>query len=290
MSNLGKIFAVLQFFLAIVLMVFAVTVSSYQKNWKEEADKFESSLKTAQSDLQAATSAHDTQLTDLQADLVSQTERADRAEAANSAQSRELTRLQQELERLNNSYQTQLALAEIKTDEAMSRKAEALTQRTENNRLHNRLQDKVTELTSTSDNLYDTKVSNEQLLTRNQQLLEENATLKKVLRLAGLESDAKVLMASIEPPPPVDGLVERAESNDQGIVEFVQVTLGSDDGLIRGHKLDLFRSGTQPGDKPAYLGQIELVDVTPERSVGRVIQKSKSGIIRKGDNVTSKLN
>jgi len=66
--------------------------------------------------------------------------------------------------------------------------------------------------------------------------------------------------------------------------------LGSDDGLSKGHQLFVYRFGTiENGNRPKYLGKIELVYVDPDKAVGTVIDAAKNGVIEKGDHVNSKL-
>jgi hypothetical protein len=62
----------------------------------------------------------------------------------------------------------------------------------------------------------------------------------------------------------------------------VEVSLGKDDGMRRGHMVQIF-SGSK------YLGQIILREVNADRSVGDIDKKMQRGRIKKGDNVTTKL-
>jgi hypothetical protein len=64
---------------------------------------------------------------------------------------------------------------------------------------------------------------------------------------------------------------------------LIEVSLGSDEGLRRGHKLDVYRL------TGGYLGRAEVVDTNPDRAVARIIPEFRQGIIRKGDRVATKL-
>ena len=45
---------------------------------------------------------------------------------------------------------------------------------------------------------------------------------------------------------------------------FVRISIGSDDGIQRGHTLEVYRLAP-----PTYLGRLLIVDVTPHNSVGK---------------------
>ena len=95
-------------------------------------------------------------------------------------------------------------------------------------------------------------------------------------------------LAGQQPPPVVEGVVMDARKSARQGTEFVEISLGSDDGLAKGHSLFVYR-GANGGDRGKYLGKIEIVYVTPDKAVGTVVERAKNGVIQKGDNVTSKL-
>ncbi len=78
------------------------------------------------------------------------------------------------------------------------------------------------------------------------------------------------------------------EKDKTNRTEFVEVSIGSDDGLLKNHLLDVYRSSAA-GGAPKYLGKIKIVYVTNDRAVGQVVQAAKNGIIERGDNVTTRL-
>jgi hypothetical protein len=70
-------------------------------------------------------------------------------------------------------------------------------------------------------------------------------------------------------------------------VQFVELSIGSDDGLLKGNELDVVRiSGN---DRSDWLGKVRVVDVGPDWAVAEIILPAKNGIIQEGDNVTTKL-
>lgn len=67
--------------------------------------------------------------------------------------------------------------------------------------------------------------------------------------------------------PPVEGVVTSIKD------KLVEISIGTDDGLRNGHRLIVV------DEKVAkYLGRIEIVHVTPDRSVGRVIETANPAV------------
>ena len=81
----------------------------------------------------------------------------------------------------------------------------------------------------------------------------------------------------IDIAPRLDGIV--LDVSDSNLVE---ISVGSDDGLRKGHVLDISR-----GNK--YLGRIVIVDAFPKRAVAEIVPEFRQGRIRRGDRVFTKV-
>ena len=82
--------------------------------------------------------------------------------------------------------------------------------------------------------------------------------------------------------PTVQGEVARVDAQNKS----VEITIGSDDGLVPGHELFLYR--TKP--RPEFLGKIKIISVDPDQAVGRVIGTTIQGKkIKEGDIVSSTI-
>jgi hypothetical protein len=54
--------------------------------------------------------------------------------------------------------------------------------------------------------------------------------------------------------------------------------------------MTVFRTGLgKKGQQPKFLCKIVIVNTTPDKAVGEVIESTRNGVIQKGDNVTTKL-
>jgi hypothetical protein len=80
--------------------------------------------------------------------------------------------------------------------------------------------------------------------------------------------------------PTVDGVVSRIQRS--GGTQLVEVTIGADDGLKSGDTLEVFR-----GSK--YLGRLNIMQTSPDKSVGQVNRRFQQGQIQEGDRVATRL-
>ena len=69
---------------------------------------------------------------------------------------------------------------------------------------------------------------------------------------------------------------------EKGSREYLEISLGSDSGLVVGHKVTVFN-----GEK--FLGEVQLTIVEPDKAVGYSIKKSKNAVYHKNDEVTTKF-
>ena len=81
----------------------------------------------------------------------------------------------------------------------------------------------------------------------------------------------------IDIPPRLEGEIVKVGASD-----MVEVSLGSHDGLRKGHQLEVSR-GSQ------YLGRVIIVESYPDRAVGEIIPELRKGNIRRGDRVFTKV-
>jgi len=286
MSYVGKILVVVQVVLSLLFMAFAGAVFSMHANWQSKFEATKTQLDSTQANLDTVQSQLDIAKRDFDTKLEAETQRANKfqAQAANlQAQVATSTTRNQQLEQ---QRETQTGLAEAKAAEAKFRQQESEKQRIENDKLQEKLNETAAQVRDLTDQVF----SKDQMITELQKrydgLLEDKAFLEKIVAAEGLETNPRIVAKMQSPPPPVEGLVMETRANRAGRVQFVNISIGSDDGLVANHELDVFR---QAGNSSEWLGKIRIVDVLPDTAVGEVVLEAKNGIIAEGDNVTSKL-
>lgn len=273
MNLIGKIFTVLIFVMSLVFMAFSVAVYATHKNWKEQAQ----TLTSTNQALSAKRTELEQQLADTNQKL--EQERAARRYALAAVQVRA-----SQLERQVATQQTSL---EQKTKE-LDQKSAALDQASKvalaaeqrNTELENKLQTAMqnrdamfANVVATSDRVQTLQTNEERLKERETQMAAQLARTTRVLNANGLTEYTNVDGI----PPKLDGRITAVGANN-----FVEISLGKDDGLSIGNTLDIFR-----GDQ--YLGRIIIRKVSPDRSVGEIQREYRKGQIKKGDYVSTKL-
>ena len=107
---------------------------------------------------------------------------------------------------------------------------------------------------------------------------KELAKADECLRYFNINKDSDYKNANA---PKVDGLVTSVL--ESGLIE---ISLGSDDGLRKGHLLQVYRIN---GGQSTYVGRVEVVNTDPSKSVCKIDPKFQNSNIMVNDRVASKI-
>lgn len=282
MSFVGKILVVVQVVLSIFFMAFAGAVYSVQTNWKTETAKQTKSV----NDLRQQMSAKDQDAERLKTETAKQIEdlknQVTTLTGNVSVLEKNVAMVEATNQDLTRELDTAREQARLNSEEADYRRQQAQTQLGVNTTLHKSRDEVVQEVRSLNDKLFALELQQKDLLAKYNGVLQDNAKYRSVLARNKLPTDIKTLTAGEAPPPKVEGVVLDTRKTARGNVEYVEISLGSDDGLAIGHELFVYR-----GDK--YLGKIQVTHVTPDRAVGSVVEPARNATIQRGDNVTTQL-
>jgi Membrane-bound metallopeptidase len=285
MNLIGKILVGVIFVMSIVFMTFAIVAFSTQHNWKEQFQKVDAEKQLVQSQ--------------------------------NSKLQQEIAQLKEESEATKDSLQKSVADLAKKNGELAKENADLAAQvdgyRDESNNmcvLATQTQENMAklrdELVTTRETLAKTETAKHELF---EDLVKANDTARALsLELATLKSyfeelkeshaQASELLARLgydklspevyanfianKPPQRVEGTIVDMRQNG-----MLEINIGSDDGLIQGHQLHVYRDneGIQ-----SYLGRIEIIKVEPSKSAGKIMPEYRTGTIMANDYVTSDLN
>ena len=290
MSFFGKLLIVFQVILSFCFMTFAGAVYTAQLNWKAKAD----SLSKQADDARAA---FDLEKTQLSAKLSAMENEKSKYESEAKTAKADLDDINAQLTamqtQLRDEQTLKVAASEATTlaqTEAGDRREEAYDLRKVNEKQHETQQELIAKLRAAEDEIFALKKERESLERKHLSALEEIAAYKQLAAANNFVKDIREFAKSQAPPPEVRGYVTGTRSaNDRGTETLVEISLGERDGLVAGHELEVYRPATRNNGRGMYLGKIRLVNVTPDRSVGRVVQRAKNGIIEKDDHVTTQL-
>jgi hypothetical protein len=263
-------------------MGFAVTVYSTRTNWRENYNKKKAEL----DELNKKKQATDQQVKTLTEFITNEAE-AHKKERQTYEQS--LRDQQKNYSALNenfkqaredvvqNSAQAKLYgdQAKIRTDEAIllrgqledarKKKDEALKVQFDTQQKHIELQ-----------GIYET------LVARAKDVEQQLGDLTNVMNALGLSTNPKDHADKLDiVPPPVEGIV--LEVDKEG--KIIKISIGSDDGLRKKHRLQVYR--VKPQGK--FVATIEIIEVDPDQAVARILPQFKQGNIQEGDLVATRI-
>jgi hypothetical protein len=284
MTLLGKIFTVLILIMSIVFMSFSVVVFATHKNWKMLVTNPTPTETYGLGLVHQLKRERETNLNlrrELE-DLKTQNaiEKAARRHAIGALETK-LTSVQQSLTEKEGQLRTlqateseSAAALKIAVDTAEKLRVAVDGLRTEVRATQEARDAKFTEVVRLTDQLQGAMGTQRILQERAQQMVTQISDMKRVIDAAGVD----VNMDTNAVPPPLDGIVTAVgESN------LIEVSLGSDDGLRVGHRIEVFRDNS-------YLGHAIVLKTDPDRSVAQMDDKTQRGLIKVRDRVATKIN
>jgi regulator of replication initiation timing len=282
MTLLGKFLVVMQLVLSFLFLAFAGAVFTAQTNWRAATETARKNLADEQRKAADALTAKQTELDQLQATFAALDNEKKTLEGRAKALADENAALDADNKKLKQSVDSGRTIAELTSQEADERVKEAALQRARNAELTDSRNQTLALLNETRDQLFALELQTKQTAERYEQLLKDVGVMRAFLSSKDLTTDVKQMTVATAPPPALEGRIEEARKEKKGSRIFVTISLGSDDGLVTGHQLTVFR-----GDK--YLGEVRLEEVLADQSVGVIVRTAPNSTIQAGDYVISKL-
>ena len=279
MTLVGKILTVMIAVMSVLFMSFTIMTYMTHRNWRNVVEgkaplglKFQ--LENAQNALTAKQAEMESVLLALEQEKAARTKTVAALEiAARDLQERleaqEIKLTNEEAEK-NRSIQ----IAETAQTEMQRLKEELESVRESLKTTLDDRNDKLARVTQLNDQLSQTRTKLAQLTEQDVALRNSLARAKLVLDRNGLDEHMPVDNI----PPTLDGVVTSVRESN-----FVEVSLGADEGLRRGHKLEIYR---QDG---SYIGRVVVVETNSDRAVARIVPEFRQGEIRRGDRVATNL-
>jgi len=281
MTHVGKILVFVIMAFALIFLGISTTVFTTSKNWRtatEEQKKKVSELSKKLSDAQAGVADANKELAAAKGNydaLKKQFE--DKIKQAED----ETARAQQQIEQARKEVADAQANAKTSLVDADARRKETLQLRDQKSAVEKQANEFKLKQAELFDKIRELERFLETATKNNSDLRERVAKFSALLRQHGLSDDIS-RVKGMESAPPVVGEVKRVDPSNRR----VELTIGSDDGLVVGHELFLYRQ--KP--RPEYLGKITIISVYPDQAVGRVNGTTYQGKkIQEGDLVSSTI-
>ena len=282
MTFVGKTLVIVIMVFAILFLGLSTVVFVTEQNWKDrvtalivERDNLKGEANRLQGEVGTQKTKHDVALSDLTtAKQKFATEMKDIIDQNNRRQS--------ELTIQRTGLATALQEVEKSQGEAVARISESNVLRVNLATVQAQANEFKLQKTELDQTILLQKRELEIAQNNNKNLRENVAILRTALRSRGLSDDPKDIKG-VASPLDVEGEVTAVDAKNQS----VEISIGSNDGLLVGHELYLYRITPMP----QFLGKIQITAVDVQNSVGRVIGgKTLHGIkIQKGDHVSNKI-
>ena len=198
-------------------------------------------------------------------------------ENENSLMKDQINKLQQSVAKYDDSERKAVAALKATQEESAKFREEVEGLRSEAEKAQSDRDAHFREVVRLTDEMHQMINDTTELKNRNTTLSADLAKAREVLRHFDLNENTDISGA----PPRVEGLVAAVMGGG-----MIEITIGADSGVQKGHKLDVFRVGTA-GNK--YVGRIEVLKTAPDKSVCKIIPSFQQSEVQKGDRVASKI-
>jgi myosin heavy subunit len=282
MTFVGKILVITIMAFALIFLALSTVVFSTSRNWmvatkaeRAKVDDFKKKLGDAKAGTEAAKKA----LEELKAMCDQEKKALENSLASQQDENkRNLAQIQTARGQLAVAQQT----AKSTLEEADAKRAETLQLRKDLTAIEKQANELKLEQAEKNDKIRDLTRQLETATKNNSTLRDTVARYVESLTKNGLSTDVSQLKG-LASPPPVTGEIKRVDPTNR----YLEMTIGSDDGLVIGHELYMYRVSP----RPEYLGKVKVISVDPDQAVAKVVGKTYMGKkIKEGDIVSSTIN
>lgn len=273
MNFLGKILVVLIFIMSIFFMSFSFMVYMTQTSWKKKADDKQQQLSLA-IDETTSVKAKVSSLQTLRAsENAARTNAIALLEARLSSSNQQLNDMNQQLAGLRDQQAAQGAQVTGSLETLQTERQKVDTLRAAMKTSQSERDQMFAEVVDLKNNVLELESIRQRLSARELSLLDRVSRQEQVLRANDLNEFDDIANVA----PPRDGEIRQVDANNK----YVVMSIGSDDGMRRGYKLDVHR-----GEK--YVSRVEITKTHPDRSIARVLDEYRKDAIRSGDSVRTR--
>jgi hypothetical protein len=281
MTLIGKAFTAVILILSVIFMALALAVNASHRNWRDVVMTGVNGEPGLKQQIESTTRINN------QLRVTAETTQAnlDREQAARrtalAALQTQLDQLQNDLQNSEASVQKLTAEVQVLTQTDLSRVQELERLTAENKSLRASVrkeqQDRDMLFTQTlelTDQMNKLRGFKQQLEERNQQLMAQVTRFEEVVTSKGIDIHAPLDGA----PPERNGIILEVDRPRR----LVLVSIGADEGLRQGHKLEVTRGGR-------YVGKLEIQRTTPDRAVAKILTDYSEGILQESDRVDTTI-
>ena len=274
MNLMGKIFTFMIFLMSVVFLIVSIMVGASDRNWKSKASEEKIRASSAASSIDSLKDTTAKLETTLEFEKASRSQQLAQLQSLN-LQTRE--QLEEKSKQFNEEQKISQGYAR-ELQEANRRLADQDTELAKIKENNKKLVDDIATQFAENRNieklLFEQTSMLEELRRKEADLSSQLAKSEKVMKAFGLTDTA--LTDGIAPK--IEAVVTAVGQNGDKFA----IMAGLDDGLRKGHQMDIYRS-------TRFIGVGEIIVAENNRSVLSIVKGTKNDIVREGDNVSTKL-
>ncbi|MDR1053519.1 MAG: hypothetical protein LBL39_05035 [Planctomycetaceae bacterium] len=275
MNLIGKMFVILIFAMCIMIMVFAVTIYATHTNWKVRAD----ALKKENDELAAKIDQFVKQRDDTEKKLYTEIMRKANAIATLQtkidALAEDNKKITDQNDELSKQKQQDISSVILSAQNMEKLRAELEEYRKDFREAQNKWASVYSELVSKTDEAHSLAMDLAAFKAVGIQLAKDYQNAVEVLKKHKLLPQPELYSGT--PPSGVHGLITQVRPDG-----WVEISIGSDSGLQKGHQLDVVR--TLSG-RSMLIGKISIDKLQPDRAAATIIPEFRKGTVQVGDRV-----
>jgi hypothetical protein len=279
MNLVGKIFIVLIFVMSLVFASLAVGVYATQRNWKAEAESVAQKYTNARNENSELSKKKKEGEEEAAIEKARSEKVVAQLETENQELKKERAANEKKIAELDESVRSAVASMKVAHETLAVLRKETDTMRDEIKTAQGERDATFKKIVDLTDQVHN--VVNERLRLEKvgRELADQLAKARECLRYYKLNENGDY--KSKEPPTGLEGQVTGAPRPD-----LVEISIGADEGLLKGHRLEVVRLN---GSTASYVGRIEVIETSPNRAVCRTEPKMLRSPIESGDRVYANL-
>ncbi len=276
MNFVGKILVFLIFLFSVVFMTGTFMVFATQKNWRDVVMDPQQGLRKEVNDKSAEIQELNRRITELEERHALQM--AERSQWLAASQSRadstlaDYNQLRSDLESAEQQQREAVAQVDMLSQQLATNSQELTQVRTILNDAQKQRNDFQAQVEEYQDDLAEANRKVDQLTKRNEQIAVDLNRHRQALADNNIQLDGQIQ---------VEGVITAIDES------FVQLSIGSDDGLQIGKVLDVYRYSDGLGE-PKWLGKVEVKSTESDKAVAQIIPEFRQGArVAIGDRVAT---
>lgn len=285
MTFVGKILVIVILAFSLFFLALSTVVFTASTNWKEVHDTQKELNTKLAADISSAQAALKASEDNLKAEQARAADLIKALEAEKTTLDERLKTLEGETTELRSQVEIAQQTSKVNVEETNSYAEEIDTIREQFQAAQRQANDFKAQQTQLREQI---TVLERQLATadqNNKDLRERLGVTVNFLSSRGLPTDPaelKVATGGAIAAPDIEGQITLVDVRN----ERVEISLGSDDGVVVGQEYSVFRTA---GASPEYVGKVRITLTEPDKSVGRVVNRYLGRKVAEGDNVAGKI-